>query len=196
MCIQGDQGLPGVPGDIGFQGDKVIASFYPSGGFSTSVDNVCTYWLPAHIQAMLILKTWITPIIKTLYVVICMTRSDSPPLRAILLDRLKLKSLGENLLKMQFYKGQCGVFYGKCHNFLQNLNVWEQATQTRASVSRPVVTDSGNLSAEPQSSNALNCVHNFKHIASLIGFLMMLTAVGINAVHIHKCIAALGPVWL
>lgn len=32
MCIQGDQGRAGVPGDIGFQGDKVIVfldNFFP-----------------------------------------------------------------------------------------------------------------------------------------------------------------------
>lgn len=28
MCIQGDQGRAGVPGDIGFQGDKVIGVFF------------------------------------------------------------------------------------------------------------------------------------------------------------------------
>lgn len=38
MCIQGDQGLPGVPGDIGFQGDKVIAF-----NFSTYIDNMRSY---------------------------------------------------------------------------------------------------------------------------------------------------------
>lgn len=30
MCIQGDQGGAGVPGDIGFQGDKVIGFLSPS----------------------------------------------------------------------------------------------------------------------------------------------------------------------
>lgn len=28
MCIQGDQGGAGVPGDIGFQGDKVIVFLF------------------------------------------------------------------------------------------------------------------------------------------------------------------------
>lgn len=28
MCIQGDQGAAGVPGDIGFQGDKVIVRLF------------------------------------------------------------------------------------------------------------------------------------------------------------------------
>lgn len=28
MCIQGDQGGAGVPGDVGFQGDKVIVPLF------------------------------------------------------------------------------------------------------------------------------------------------------------------------
>lgn len=41
MCIQGDQGGAGVPGDIGFQGDKVIVFLFSIFFFSPPYIVVC-----------------------------------------------------------------------------------------------------------------------------------------------------------